>query len=90
MKKMYKKNSPYQVPCKPGEQLAICLCGHSDDPPFCSGAHKKKAPEISPKIINRDHDETLYICGCGESKNIPECDGTHNTCPENEAYRNRW
>lgn len=88
MAKMYQTNRPYQVKPKEGETVALCRCGHSEDPPFCTGAHKNHPPK-EPHVATGEG-KTLFVCGCGGSKNLPFCDGTHSSCPEHEDYKNQW
>lgn len=45
--------------------------------PFCDGAHKAKAPSISPLRFSPEKDRTVMLCACKETKNAPYCDGSH-------------
>ncbi len=65
--KMYAKKNPYNVVVKAGESVAICQCGHTNDPPFCDGSHKAHPPK-KPLTQKSETDTALYICGCGTSK----------------------
>ncbi|MBF0137381.1 MAG: CDGSH iron-sulfur domain-containing protein [Magnetococcus sp. DMHC-1] len=89
MTDMFKKGEPYLIKAKPGETYAICTCGHTQDPPFCDGAHKQHPPK-KPHLHKVQQVEDLYACGCGGSKSAPWCDGTHKSCPEHDNYMKRW
>lgn len=45
--------------------------------PFCDGAHKSKAPSISPLRFTPETSKTVMLCACKETRNPPYCDGTH-------------
>lgn len=45
--------------------------------PFCDGAHKLKAPGLSPLRFYPEKDATVWLCGCKHTHNPPYCDGTH-------------
>lgn len=68
---------PYRVKVAAGKRYAWCACGHSKKQPFCDGAHKTKAPNISPIRFTPDKDSTLMLCACKQTKNAPYCDGSH-------------
>uniref|UniRef100_A0A8C5D8G3 Iron-binding zinc finger CDGSH type domain-containing protein n=1 Tax=Gouania willdenowi TaxID=441366 RepID=A0A8C5D8G3_GOUWI len=75
------------VPVSAGRRYAWCACGHSKKQPFCDGAHKASAPDISPLRFTPDKDQTVLLCACKQTKNAPYCDGTpivqnclYNTC----------
>ncbi|XP_049900478.1 CDGSH iron-sulfur domain-containing protein 3, mitochondrial-like, partial [Epinephelus moara] len=68
---------PYRVKVSAGKHYAWCACGHSKKQPFCDGAHKSKAPSISPLRFTPDKDRTVMLCACKQTKNAPYCDGSH-------------
>ncbi|XP_049427445.1 CDGSH iron-sulfur domain-containing protein 3, mitochondrial-like [Epinephelus fuscoguttatus] len=68
---------PYRVKVSAGKRYAWCACGHSKKQPFCDGAHKSKAPSISPLRFTPDKDRTVMLCACKQTKNAPYCDGSH-------------
>uniref|UniRef100_A0A3Q3W2J4 Iron-binding zinc finger CDGSH type domain-containing protein n=1 Tax=Mola mola TaxID=94237 RepID=A0A3Q3W2J4_MOLML len=68
---------PYRVKLSAEKRYAWCACGHSKKQPFCDGAHKVKAPSISPLRFSPDKTKTAMLCACKETKNVPYCDGSH-------------
>lgn len=68
---------PYRVKVNAGKRYAWCACGHSKRQPFCDGAHRTKAPSISPVRFTPDKDRTVTLCACKQTKNAPYCDGSH-------------
>jgi CDGSH-type Zn-finger protein len=71
------QNRPFEIQAKESNTIAFCMCGKSQNGPFCDGSHKGSG--ISPKVVTYDKDTTLHVCGCQKSKNRPLCDGTHKT-----------
>nr|XP_046258201.1 CDGSH iron-sulfur domain-containing protein 3, mitochondrial-like isoform X3 [Scatophagus argus] len=55
---------PYRVKVSAGKRYAWCACGHSKKQPFCDGAHKTKAPSISPLRFTPDKDRMVMLCAC--------------------------
>ncbi|XP_035516836.1 CDGSH iron-sulfur domain-containing protein 3, mitochondrial-like [Morone saxatilis] len=68
---------PYRVKVSAGKRYAWCACGHSKKQPYCDGAHRTKAPSISPLRFTPDKDRMVMLCACKETKNAPYCDGSH-------------
>ncbi|KAK2815591.1 hypothetical protein Q5P01_026058 [Channa striata] len=68
---------PYRVKVSAGKRYAWCACGHSKKQPFCDGAHKTKAPGISPLHFTAEKDKAVMLCACKHTKNAPYCDGSH-------------
>lgn len=68
---------PYRVKVSAEKRYAWCACGHSQKQPFCDGAHKSKAPSISPLRFTPEKSKTVMLCACKETKNPPYCDGSH-------------
>ncbi|XP_054897355.1 CDGSH iron-sulfur domain-containing protein 3, mitochondrial-like [Poeciliopsis prolifica] len=68
---------PYRVKLSAGKRYAWCACGHSKKQPFCDGAHKAKAPNISPLLFTADKNKTVMLCACKQTNNSPYCDGSH-------------
>jgi len=65
------------------EELYLCRCGHSQNKPYCDGAHKQsefnqagvfvKPPESEEDELN----EGLLSIKVQANGNSPFCDGTH-------------
>ncbi|XP_051240793.1 CDGSH iron-sulfur domain-containing protein 3, mitochondrial [Dicentrarchus labrax] len=68
---------PYRVKVSAGKRYAWCACGHSKKQPYCDGAHRIKAPSISPLRFTPEKDRMVMLCACKETKNAPYCDGSH-------------
>uniref|UniRef100_A0AAQ6IK57 Iron-binding zinc finger CDGSH type domain-containing protein n=1 Tax=Anabas testudineus TaxID=64144 RepID=A0AAQ6IK57_ANATE len=68
---------PYRVRVSAGKRYAWCACGHSKKQPFCDGAHKSKAPGISPVFFTPEKDKAFMFCACKQTRNAPYCDGSH-------------
>ncbi|XP_038134928.1 CDGSH iron-sulfur domain-containing protein 3, mitochondrial-like [Cyprinodon tularosa] len=68
---------PYRVKLSAGKRYAWCACGHSKRQPFCDGAHRSKAPNISPLLFTSDKDKAVMLCACKQTKSSPYCDGSH-------------
>ncbi|XP_047434525.1 CDGSH iron-sulfur domain-containing protein 3, mitochondrial-like [Mugil cephalus] len=68
---------PYMVKVSAGKRYAWCACGHSKKQPYCDGAHKTKAPSISPLRFTPEKDGRVLLCACKQTKNGPYCDGSH-------------
>ena len=69
------QNQPFVIDVSDGDTNAFCMCGLSNNGPFCDGSHR--TTNITPKVINFEAENTLYICGCQQSSNRPFCDGVH-------------
>jgi len=74
------QSKPFEVQTKTGDTIAFCMCGKSQNGPYCDGSHKGSG--ISPKVVTYDKDTTLHACGCQQSKNRPLCDETHKSINE--------
>uniref|UniRef100_A0A3Q3MN46 CDGSH iron-sulfur domain-containing protein 3, mitochondrial-like n=1 Tax=Labrus bergylta TaxID=56723 RepID=A0A3Q3MN46_9LABR len=68
---------PCRVKVTAGKRYAWCACGHSQKQPYCDGAHRTKAPSISPLRFTPEKDQTVMLCACKQTKNAPYCDGSH-------------
>ncbi|KAM6972008.1 protein AF-17-like [Aplochiton taeniatus] len=68
---------PFKVELVGGKRHSWCTCGHSKKQPYCDGAHKTKAPGLSPLRFVPKQDATAWLCGCKYTNNPPYCDGTH-------------
>jgi len=54
-----------------------CACGHSENQPFCDGAHKGTA--IAPIKFVLEEEKTIALCNCKKTNSPPFCDGTHSS-----------
>jgi CDGSH-type Zn-finger protein len=54
-----KDNSPIEIKVG-GESVWICRCGLTDNPPYCSGKHKKTRDEEEGKLYFYDEDGKRY------------------------------
>ncbi|KAM7009453.1 uncharacterized protein LKV04_001420 [Tautogolabrus adspersus] len=68
---------PFRVKVTAGKRYAWCACGHSQKQPYCDGAHRTKAPSISPLRFTPEKDQKVMLCACKQTKNAPYCDGSH-------------
>ena len=69
-----------KVELKAGDRKAWCLCGRSQNQPFCDGSHK--GTEMKPVLFAADKDGDAYLCMCKRTANPPYCDGTHKRLGE--------
>lgn len=53
-----------------------CVCGLSDNQPYCDGAHKPT--HYRPLRVEIGEDRRVAYCGCRLSKELPFCDGSHD------------
>lgn len=70
------QNAPYGVELKAGTYF-WCTCGHSDNQPFCNGAHK--GSDFTPVKFELKETESLWLCGCKRSGKSYLCDGSHKS-----------
>ena len=73
---------PFAIDVKESETKAFCMCGLSNNGPFCDGSHTKT--DITPSIVTFEEDKTIYACGCQQSGNRPYCDGTHKNIQQSD------
>lgn len=74
--------SSFKVEVEAGKKYFWCSCGHSQNQPFCDGAHKafKNADGTSimkSVVFEASENKTIFLCGCKHSKNGVFCDGSH-------------
>lgn len=74
---------PCLVSLKAGRPYAWCTCGHSQNQPFCDGAHKGTGFEPMRYIPERDED--VLLCACKQTRSAPFCDGSHNNLSDTYA-----
>ncbi|OEY65961.1 glutamate synthase-related protein [Marinobacter sp. X15-166B] len=75
MKPIVANNKPARVDLKKGEEYYACVCGRSNNQPFCDGSHAGTG--FSPKVFTAEESGEAYLCQCKHSANLPYCDGTH-------------
>lgn len=68
-------NKPQKVRLEKGKEYAWCVCGRSDDQPFCDGSHQGTG--FSPKVFVAEADDDAVLCQCKQTGDAPFCDGTH-------------
>ena len=68
---------PAVVELEEGKKYAFCMCGRSQDQPFCDGAHK--GTSFTPHVFTASSSEKAWLCMCKHTSNVPHCDGTHKT-----------
>lgn len=69
-------NKPVKVNLEEGKDYYFCVCGRSDNQPFCDGSHADT--DFEPKHFTVDKSEEATLCQCKQTGNAPYCDGTHN------------
>jgi len=57
---------------------AYCLCGHSQNLPYCDGSHAREGTGCAPIVVDVEADGKKAICQCHQSATLPWCDGTHS------------
>lgn len=77
------QNLPYMVELKKGAVKAFCMCGRSQNPPYCDGSHQ--GTDCEPHVYFAEKDVWLWICGCGRSAKRPFCDARHKYCQREEG-----
>ena len=78
---LYDKKGPYIIKEEAGVRF-YCMCGLSEEAPYCDGSHNGKGTGKTPYIVKYAQEKTVKICGCGQSNTLPYCDGAHNTTKE--------
>ncbi|MBF0152339.1 MAG: CDGSH iron-sulfur domain-containing protein [Magnetococcales bacterium] len=76
-KTMYDQGGPYVVSVDDGENLTICQCGRSENPPFCTGRHTLEHDAGLPLKFTAKSIGKIAVCGCGNSHDMPWCDARH-------------
>lgn len=68
-------NKPIKIEVSEGEKYAFCMCGRSDNQPFCDGSHKGTG--FTPKMFEAEKSGNAFLCRCKHTDNPPYCDGSH-------------
>lgn len=69
-------DAPFPVELEAGQRIFWCVCGRSENQPFCDGSHKGTG--ISPVRYTPEANQKAFLCGCKQTQNPPFCDGSHN------------
>ncbi|MEO5330814.1 MAG: CDGSH iron-sulfur domain-containing protein [Magnetococcus sp. YQC-5] len=59
----------------PAGEHYVCLCGQSNNLPYCDGSHQ--GSEYQPRHVIMQTFGTCAVCSCLKSGNAPFCDGSH-------------
>ena len=70
-------DKPIVVDETPGKK-AYCTCGHSENLPYCDGAHSRMQTGLSPLVIEITEPCKKAVCQCHRSGDMPWCDGSHS------------
>lgn len=76
-------NKPAKVRLSADQEYYFCVCGRSQNQPFCDGSHAGTGFE--PLAFTPQKDGEAYLCNCKHSGNLPYCDGTHNQFGESQV-----
>ena len=63
-----------------GKEYYFCVCGRSQNQPFCDGSHRRLKTGQKPLKFVATR-ETNYMCMCKQSKKLPFCDSSHRKLP---------
>ena len=67
---------PFTLTLEPGKYY-WCACGHSQNQPFCDGAHKGTG--FAPIAFEVEKEKKMALCLCKQTQSPPLCDGAHST-----------
>jgi CDGSH-type Zn-finger protein len=67
--------SPVMESLESGKNYAWCACGHSENQPWCNGAHKGSG--FAPLVFKAESETKAAMCMCKQTQNPPYCDGSH-------------
>jgi len=76
-------NKPIAVDLEKDKEYYFCVCGRSDNQPFCDGSHKGSS--FKPKRFVAEEPGQAYLCRCKHTANAPYCDGTHKQFDDNQV-----
>lgn len=71
---------PIVLDVKPGTYY-WCVCGESDNQPWCDGSHCDT--EFEPLQFTIHEEKRFAFCTCKRSCNSPYCDGSHKELKPN-------
>lgn len=68
---------PVDVYLEPG-RYSWCSCGHSQNQPFCDGAHKDPACGTNRRSVKFELEQAqvVRLCLCKHTQTPPFCDGS--------------
>ncbi|MDZ7662194.1 glutamate synthase-related protein [Thiohalophilus sp.] len=69
-------NKPAKVNLSTDQEYYFCVCGRSQNQPFCDGSHAGTGFE--PLAFTPQKEGEAFLCNCKHSGNLPYCDGSHN------------
>ena len=69
-------NKPARVNLSTDQEYYFCVCGRSQNQPFCDGSHAGTGFE--PLGFTPQKAGEAFLCNCKHSGNLPYCDGSHN------------
>ncbi|MFO8024249.1 glutamate synthase-related protein [Thiohalophilus sp.] len=69
-------NKPAKVKLSNDQEYYFCVCGRSQNQPFCDGSHAVTGFE--PLVFTPQKEGEAFLCNCKHSGNLPFCDGSHN------------
>ncbi len=70
-------NKPIEIQLDSDKTYYWCICGKSENQPFCNGSHE--GTSFTPISFSPEESGTAYLCQCKQTKTPPYCDGTHTS-----------
>lgn len=78
-------NKPINVELKEGEEYYFCVCGRSENQPFCDGSHGDSG--FQPKAFKAKESGKALLCRCKYTSDAPYCDGSHTRFDDDQVGR---
>ncbi|MGD8547369.1 MAG: glutamate synthase-related protein [Thiohalophilus sp.] len=75
-------NKPAKVNLSADQEYYFCVCGRSQNQPFCDGSHIGTG--LEPLAFTPQKDGEAFLCNCKHSGNLPYCDGSHQQFSESQ------
>ena len=75
-------NKPAKVNLSSDQEYYFCVCGRSQNQPFCDGSHVGTG--LEPLAFTPQKDGEAFLCKCKHSGNLPYCDGSHQQFSESQ------
>lgn len=76
-------NKPIKVNLEKGKEYYFCVCGRSEDQPFCDGSHA--GTDFSPKAFKAEKSGEAVLCRCKYTGDAPFCDGSHSQFDDDQV-----